>query len=112
MVKNKFESKKKHNESSLLKKKTVLIGLVNICLNYDFNEKSVITRSKLIIKNSKLKLICGIDKSKNKEKFLKKNYQKVVLNNIFNKKGDKNISKITEISYNSFKINDKIIFMI
>jgi len=74
MVKNKFKSKKKHNESSLLKKKTVLIGLGNIGLNYDLNEKSVITHSKSIIKNSKLKFICGIDKSKKQRKIFEKKY--------------------------------------
>lgn len=74
MVKNKFESKKKHNKSSLLKKKTVLIGLGNIGLNYDLNEKTVITHSKSIIKNSKLELICGIDKSKKQRIIFEKKY--------------------------------------
>ena len=58
----------------MLKKKTVLIGLGNIGLNYDLNEKLILTHSKSISKNKNLKLIYGVDKSPKQRKIFEKKY--------------------------------------
>lgn len=58
----------------MLKKKTVLIGLGNIGLNYDLNEKSILTHSKSISKNKELSFIYAIDKSKKQRKIFEKKY--------------------------------------
>ena len=57
-----------------MKKKTVLIGLGNIGLNYDLNERSILTHSKSVSKSQKLKLIYGIDKSDKQRRIFEKKY--------------------------------------
>ena len=47
----------------MVKKKSILIGLGNIGLNYDLNTQYIMTHAKSLLKNKNVEFVCGIDKS-------------------------------------------------
>ena len=54
--------------------RSILLGLGNVGLNYDYNLKRVIyTHAEALLKNRKLNFFCAIDKSMQQRKNLKKN---------------------------------------
>ena len=59
----------------MVKKKSILIGLGNIGLNYDLNTQYIMTHAKSLLKNKNVKFICGIDKSINQRKIFNKRYK-------------------------------------
>lgn len=59
----------------MLKKKSILIGLGNIGLNYDLNSQNIMTHAKSLYENKKIEFICGIDKSIHQRKIFKKRYR-------------------------------------
>ena len=59
----------------MVKKKSILIGLGNIGLNYDLSSQSIITHAKSLLKNKKIEFVCGIDKSKKQRQIFKKKYR-------------------------------------
>ena len=59
----------------MVKKKSILIGLGNIGLNYDLNTQYITTHARSLFKNKNVKFICGIDKSINQRKIFNKRYK-------------------------------------
>ena len=66
----------------MIKLNSVLVGLGNIGLDYDFNSKNILTHAKSLFLNKKINFLCGIDKNLNQRiKFYKK-YKVNTSNNI------------------------------
>ena len=59
----------------MVKKKSILIGLGNIGLNYDLGGQSTMTHAKSLFKNKKIEFVCGIDKSNKQRKLFQKKYR-------------------------------------
>ena len=66
----------------MVKKKSILIGLGNVGLNYDLGSQSTMTHAKSLSKNKKIELICSIDKSSKQRKIFKNKYRKPTFKNI------------------------------
>lgn len=76
----------------MLKINTAIIGLGNIGLNYDLYEKSILTHSKSIKKNSRLKFAYGVDSSIKQRLIFEKKYLVKSFSKIKKEKFIKNIS--------------------
>ena len=65
--------------------KTIIIGLGNIGLNYDYNlsQDYILTHSKAIDRNKNFKILCGIDKDQNQLFKFNKKYKKPIFKSLF-----------------------------
>ena len=63
--------------------KTLISGLGNIGMMYDYSSNKKISHSKYISSNKNFNLIAGVDKKKSQRKLFKKKYKKPAFSDLF-----------------------------